>query len=137
MISPSPYTAVRTLPQLTHDQAVSAVSEALLREGFAVLWTMDLQKIFGNKLGISYRKSLLLGACNPPLAHAALAIDGNMGFTLPCNAVITEDEGGAVQIGVVDPRALQQMTGQAALAELLVEVHAKLVRALESIAVSV
>ncbi|MBN2799821.1 MAG: DUF302 domain-containing protein [Deltaproteobacteria bacterium] len=133
MLDTSRYTAVRTLPEYTHEAAVTAVTEALQSEGFGVLWAMDLQKIFGAKLGIAYRPYKVLGACNPPLAHRALLIDGNMGLNLPCNAVITEDDLGTVQVGVVDPRPLEDMTGREDLRDLLAEVHLKLLAALEKL----
>jgi uncharacterized protein (DUF302 family) len=93
-----------SLPQ-GFDEATERVSEALRAEGFGVLTRIDLDRAFAEKLGITFDRFAILGACNPPLAHRAMTRDRKVGLLLPCNVTVEEAPTGSL-VRMVDPRAM-------------------------------
>jgi len=122
-----------TMLDLPFDQAVERVKEALKVEGFGVLTEIDVQRTLREKLGQEMERYLILGACNPQLAHQALDREREIGLLLPCNVVVRGVEGGT-WVGIADPQALLSVTGNPALDELAAEAKARLQRALASLA---
>lgn len=118
---------------LNYDAAIGAVTEALKTEGFGVLTTIDVQAILKQKLGADMPPYVILGACNPPLAHRALIAEPEIGLLLPCNVIIYVDTGGQTTVSAIDPEAQFTIVGRAELAELAQEVRARLRRALEHV----
>ena len=90
---------------LPFDRAVAATTEALKNHGFGVLTQIDVKDTLNKKIGADFRPYLILGACNPKLAYEALTLEDKIGTMLPCNVVVQEHEGGAVEISAVDPVA--------------------------------
>jgi uncharacterized protein (DUF302 family) len=90
---------------LPFDKAVAATTEALRNHGFGVLTQIDVKDTLKKKIGADFRPYLILGACNPKLAYEALTLEDKIGTMLPCNVVVQEHEGGAVEISAVDPVA--------------------------------
>ena len=90
---------------LPFDTAVTATTAALKRRGFGVLTQIDVQDTLKQKIGADFRPYLILGACNPKLAHQALTLEDKIGTMLPCNVVIQQHDGGTVEISAVDPVA--------------------------------
>ncbi len=90
---------------LPFDKAVAATTESLKHHGFGVLTQIDVKDTLNKKIGADFRPYLILGACNPKLAHEALALEDKIGTMLPCNVVVQQHEGGAVEISAVDPVA--------------------------------
>jgi uncharacterized protein (DUF302 family) len=88
------------------DAAVAATRDALKTEGFGILTEIDLRGAFREKLGKDFRPYLILGACNPPLAYAAIHADPNVGLLLPCNVVVESQPEGKVMVRLTDPQAL-------------------------------
>ena len=113
---------------VTFDQAVARVTEALKREGFGVLTDIDVKATMKAKLGEDFRPYRILGACNPQLAHRALKLEDKIGTMLPCNVIVQEYQGGGVEVSAVDPVASMQAIENPALAEVAKEVQAKLRR---------
>ncbi len=122
--------AIRKALDTTFDQALVDVPAALKTEGFGVLTEIDVQKTLHDKLGVSMRRYRILGACNPPLAHAALEADLEVGVMLPCNVVVYEDDEGHAVVTAIDPTQTIAGLDNPALANLAGTVKSKLVRVL-------
>lgn len=118
---------------LPFDDAVRAVTDALKEEGFGILTEIDVQATLKKRLGVDFRKYLILGACNPPFAHRALELEDKIGLMLPCNVIVQELSEGRVEVAAIDPLASMQAVENAALAEVGAEVRDKLARVIESV----
>jgi len=86
------------------------VTSALAVEGFGVLTEIDVQKTLEKKLGVQIDPYVILGACNPKLAHAAIGIEPGVGLLLPCNVILTKD-GDDVVVSAASPKALFSAAG--------------------------
>ncbi len=108
------------------------VREALAAEGFGVMAEIDVQKAMKTKLGVDGSPYVILGACNPKLAHAALAAEPDLGLLLPCNVVVYEAAAGT-RVAAVNAQAMLGMVGNEQLAPIAAEVQTRLQRVLESL----
>ncbi len=104
------------------EQAEALVREALSDQGFGVLTEIDVAATFRAKLGVDRDALKILGACNPTLAHRALAIDPSAALMLPCNVVLSATPGGT-SVSIADPRELMP---DPAMADLASEAAARL-----------
>jgi uncharacterized protein (DUF302 family) len=105
--------------------AVGRVREELAAEGFGVLCEIDVQATLQAKLGIQREPYLILGACNPPLAHAALEAEPQLGVLLPCNVVVYRRQG-ETHIAAVDAEQMLSIVGNEELASTASEVRRRL-----------
>ena len=120
---------------LPHADAVARVREALAVEGFGVLTEIDVKATMAAKLGVEFEDYVILGACNPALAHRALEVDRSVGRLLPCTVTVRADADGAGSIvDVLDPQVMIAMTGIAGLAPVADEAGARLTRVREALA---
>lgn len=119
------YYVATTLDQ-PFEAAVAATREALAQEGFGVITEIDVQKTMQAKLGLAFRPYLILGACNPALAHAALMLEDKVGTMLPCNVVVQDVGGGRTEVAAIDPVASMAAIDNPALKTAAAEVGAKL-----------
>jgi uncharacterized protein (DUF302 family) len=126
------YTSHRTVPG-PFDHVVTRVVEALKAEGFGVLSDIDVRATLKAKLGEDVPPYRILGACNPPLAHRALAVEPRVGVMLPCNVVVHEVGGGAVEVAAINPAAAMQAIGNPHLDGIAAEVGARLARVVASL----
>jgi uncharacterized protein (DUF302 family) len=94
-----------------YEQAVGAVSSALKEEGFGILTTIDVKATLKQKLNEEFRPYVILGACNPPLAHRALSHEARIGILLPCNVTVEATDSGGSTVRIGDPDALLKIGG--------------------------
>ncbi|MFB8166668.1 DUF302 domain-containing protein [Kitasatospora purpeofusca] len=113
-------------------EAVEQVRTALAGQGFGVLTEIDVRATLRAKLGEEIEDYLILGACNPPLAHRALEADRHIGLLLPCNVVVRTVDGGTL-VEAMDPQLLVRVTGKPELAAVADEAATRLRAALESL----
>lgn len=93
--------------ELAYEKAVEKTRGALKDEGFGVLCEIDLKEKLKEKLGVDFRKYVILGACNPPLAYKTLQQEIDIGLLLPCNVIVYEaDEPGKSVVAAIDARAM-------------------------------
>ncbi len=102
---------------LDYDTAVTATKAALQEQGFGVLSEIDVRQTLEDKLGIDTEPQLIIGACNPQLAHRALEIDSRIATLLPCNVVVRV-EGDRTVVEALDPRIMADMSGSPDLVEV-------------------
>ncbi|MCB1292543.1 DUF302 domain-containing protein [Mycolicibacterium sp.] len=127
--------AISTALQSSFADAVTRTREALAGQGFGVLTEIDMKATLKAKLDQDMENYLILGACNPPLAHRAVDIDRQIGLLLPCNVVVRTDpdDDTRVLVEAMNPQLLVQVTGDPALQEVADEVTAKLRAAIQAL----
>ena len=113
-------------------EAVTRTRAALAEQGFGVLTEIDVRATMQAKLGEDMEDYLILGACNPPLAHRALQADRHIGLLLPCNVVV-RTAGDRTLVEAMDPQLLVTATGQPELAPVADEAATRLRAALDSL----
>ena len=120
-------TTTTTLP---FAEAVEHVRAELKEEGFGVLCEIDVQATLREKLGAEMEPYLILGACNPPLAHQALNAEPDLGTLLPCNVVVYERDGDT-HISAIDAERMLSIVGNDELQPIAAKVREKLVAVVE------
>jgi uncharacterized protein (DUF302 family) len=116
------------------DDTVARVRSALAAEGFGVLTEIDVRATLKNKLDVDFRPYLILGACNPQLAHRALSSELEIGVLLPCNVVVhAGDRSDECVVAIMDPEAALSLAGNADIAPLAGEVKERLQRVLTAL----
>ncbi|HSJ10786.1 MAG TPA: DUF302 domain-containing protein [Longimicrobiales bacterium] len=122
---------------LPYEQAVARVREELGKEGFGVLTEIDVAATLKKKIDVDFRPYIILGACNPPLAHRALSAELEIGLLLPCNVVVyAGDSEGESVVTVMDPKAALALTGNAEVEPLAADVKQRLERVVAAVAAS-
>jgi uncharacterized protein (DUF302 family) len=114
------------------DQVLERLPGLLEKHGFGVISKIDLGQKLREKLGIEFRKYVILGACNPPSAFKALTAEENIGLMLPCNVIVYEKEG-RTTVATIRPSAMMKTIGNSALTEIAEDIEEKLKRVIESI----
>ena len=118
---------------LPFEQAVEYVKKALASEGFGVLCEIDVAATFAKKLGTEYPPTVILGACNPTLAHRALTTEPELALLLPCNVVVTQRDG-RTTVAAIDATAMLGIVGNAELDMIAKDVNARLASVLVQLA---
>jgi len=137
MIAQTPRYGIGTTIPLEYEQAVTRTKEALAAEGFGILAEIDVAATLKQKLGVDFRPYVILGACNPQLAHRALSAERDIGLLLPCNVVVyAADVPGRSVVAAMDPVEALRLTGNDVITPVADEARQRLVRALESLPVS-
>jgi uncharacterized protein (DUF302 family) len=116
---------------LSFDEAIARTTEALKAEGFGVLTEIDVKATLKKKLDVDFRRYRILGACNPPFAYRALQAENKIGTMLPCNVIVQELAEGGVEVAAIDPIASMQAIENPGLADIAMQVQAKLKRVID------
>lgn len=112
---------------------ISNIISALKTEGFGVLTTIDVKVTLKDKLNVDYASYVILGVCNPPLAHQALSVTKDVGFFLPCNVIVYEDTPGEIVVSAFNPLLIDEIMPGSGLSEMAHTAHSKLTAALGNI----
>lgn len=120
--------------KLSFAEAVTHTRDALAEQGFGVLTEIDVQATLKDKLGVEMEPYLILGACNPDLAHQALGVDRRIGVLLPCNVVVSGRADGGSTVAILDPQLMASVTELADLQPLADEVSRRLQLVLDLVA---
>lgn len=118
---------------LPYAEAVEKTKAALKSEGFGVLCEIDVRKTMKEKLGAEFRPYVILGACNPALAHRALQTELDLGLLLPCNVAVYDADGGSV-VEAMDPEPVLGIVGNPQLDDIAREVKVRMQRVIEVVA---
>jgi uncharacterized protein (DUF302 family) len=120
---------------LPFGEAVEKTRTALKEEGFGVLTEIDIREKLKEKLDVDFRRYIILGACNPPLAYKTLQEELEIGLLLPCNVIVYEaDDTSKSVISVVDAKAMLSVVGNnATLSQVADEVNERLQRVIDSL----
>jgi uncharacterized protein (DUF302 family) len=121
---------VRLNAGFTH--ALARTREALRQQGFGVLTEIDVTAVMQEKLGVEMARYVILGACNPVLAHRALSAEPELGLLLPCNVVVREDGDGTL-VQAVDPAVIARIAPRDEVQAVAAEARQRLQAALDSI----
>lgn len=125
---------IGTTVALPYDAAVQATKDALATEGFGVLAEIDVAATLKRKLGVDFRPYVILGACNPPLAHRALSAERDLGLLLPCNVIVyAADEPGRSVVAAMDPVEALELTGNEDIRPIAEEVKGRLTKVLAAV----
>lgn len=117
---------------LSYDEAVEKVTAELKKEGFGILTSIDVKDTLKKKIDVDFKKYIILGACNPPLAHKALTAEEEVGLLLPCNVIVYEGKE-KTTVSVFDPGIMSKIADNKNLEAVAMEVQAKLKRVFEAV----
>ncbi len=129
----APYALSRTV-DLSYEEAEERIREELEKEGFGILTEIDVKATLKKKLDVDFQPYIILGACNPPLAHQALTAEPAVGLLLPCNVVVRRTEGGETIVEAMDPIPVLGIADNEELRSLGEDVRERLERALDRVA---
>jgi uncharacterized protein (DUF302 family) len=120
---------------LDFQRAIERVKQTLAAEGFGILCEIDVAATMKKKLDVDFRPYVILGACNPPLAHQALTSERDIGLLLPCNVIVYADDiPGRSVVAALDPVVALSVTGNTDLEPVARDLKSRLMRALEAVA---
>jgi uncharacterized protein (DUF302 family) len=114
------------------EQALNKVKDRLKQAGFGVISEINLSDKFREKLGIDFKKYMILGACRPASAHKAIEAEENIGLLLPCNVIVYE-KGEYVAVSAIKPTIAMKMINNAKLTEIAEDVESKLKQFIDSL----
>lgn len=118
---------------LPFDEAVERVKSLLKDDGFGVLCEIDVAKTLKEKTGADFRPYLILGACNPQLAHRGLSAENQLGLLLPCNVVVQRENEKTV-VSAVDAGKMLEVVGNSALDDVAQDANRRLRNVIEKLA---
>ncbi len=127
------YGYTRSLGDTDFDGALEKVTAALKEEGFGVLTEIDVKKTLKAKIDVDFRRYMILGACNPVLAHKALSRELQLGLLLPCNVIVYEDDQGQVAVSLIKPAEMFKVVNNPDMEAIAGEVDAKLRRVYDAL----
>jgi uncharacterized protein (DUF302 family) len=123
-----------TTVALPYEAAIEKTKAALKEEGFGVLTEIDIKTTLKEKIDVDFEPYVILGACNPQLAHRALQAEHEIGLLLPCNVIVHAHGEGQTSVAVMDPQAALGIVGNDAIGPIATEARERLERAIASLA---
>lgn len=135
-VTTTPTLGLTTYLEMDFDAAVTRVTDALKGEGFGVLTEIDVQATLKKKLDVDFRAYKILGACNPPLAYAALTAAPEVGLLLPCNVTVaqpTDLNDQRIQVSIIDPLSMMSVIEHPQLASIADQAKARLDRVIATL----
>ena len=126
------YGIVSKVP-LAYDKSLAKARDALKAEGFGVITEIDVRKTVKEKLGVEFRPYIILGACNPPLAHRAISAEPEIGLLMPCNVCIWDNGDGTTTVAAIDVKTLFQLVQNPSLADIAEKVNGQLRRVVQAV----
>lgn len=123
----------RTYRSAGFGQVMAKTRTALADAGFGVLTEIDVQATMREKLDERMERYTVLGACNPPLAHRALATTREVGLLLPCNVVVRENGTEETIVEAINPAVMADVAPKAGMAEVAAEAAGRLESALDAL----
>lgn len=117
-----------------YEEALTLTKEALKEQGFGVLTEIDVKKTMKEKIDVDFKPYIILGACNPHLAHKALTAEPDIGLMLPCNIVVYEEGPGATRVEAISPMAALGVVENADLGDVADQAQTKLTAAMDAVA---
>lgn len=125
---------MRRTVAMPYNVAVEKTRAALQQHGFGVVSEIDMREKLKEKLGVDFKRYIILGACNPPLAHKALLAEPEIGLLLPCNVIVYERTAETSVVSAIDPDSMTALIGDnVAIAEVAKDAKWRLQKALEAI----
>ena len=125
--------AIAVIVERPFAEVVRATRDALAAQGFGVLTEIDMQATLKAKIGADIAPQVILGACRPPLAHAAILAEPSIGLLLPCNVVVRSVAGDRTRVETIDPAIMVTLTGNPGLQPVAAEARCRLTSALDSL----
>jgi uncharacterized protein (DUF302 family) len=117
---------------LSYEKAIEKVTEELKKEGFGVLTLIDVKETLKKKIDVDFKKYVIIGACNPALAHKALQTEEEIGLLLPCNVLVYEKED-KTAVSFFNPMTMSKIVNNDDLKLVAEEVNTKLARVFEAL----
>lgn len=117
---------------LPYEEAIAKVTDELKKEGFGVLTTIDVKETLRKKLNVDFRRYVILGACNPPIAHKALQAEEEIGLLLPCNVIVYE-KGDRTVVAAFDPNVITKLSHNPSIDNLACEMGIRLKKVIEAV----
>jgi uncharacterized protein (DUF302 family) len=125
--------AFTTVLNTSYENAISRITDALKEEGFGVLTEIDVKATLKKKLGVDFRKYVILGACNPPYAYRTLQADLDVGLLLPCNVIVYETDDQKAYVSALNPVSALEVIKSEELRKIAKEVSKKLKRVVDNV----
>ena len=113
---------------------LTATRASLADQGFGILTEIDIQATLKAKLDVDVPPQVILGACRPPLAHAALQVEPSVGLLLPCNVVVRAIDDNTTVVEALDPKVIVSLTKNDALSPVADDAGRRLAATLDTLA---
>ncbi len=124
--------SIKKESKYSFDETVEKTIASLAKEGFGILTQIDVKKTLKDKIGVDFKRYVILGACNPTSAHQALLVEEELGLFLPCNVLVYENDDGKIFVSAVRPTIAMQMIKNDALLVIAESIEEKLQKVIDS-----
>jgi uncharacterized protein (DUF302 family) len=125
--------SIRKEIDLSYEETIKKVTQELQKEGFGVLTEIDVKETLKKKLDIDHNKFMILGACNPPLAHQALSAEPEIGVLLPCNVIVYETDEGKTVVSAIDAKTMFSVVDREDVLPIAEEVSRRLQKVINNV----